>query len=387
MRPHGERKPPTARKLYRDRTLILNGVDLDGKAHGGAAPGKNELAARTLGGGALQHGLPLSHGPLDGLTAHPQPPDRHGRRSAGHTTRGNHGTGAGMRRPRLGELDHDAEGLLGVEKSLLPLRIGVIAADDPVAGGLRAGAGLRDARHLEGQVMEARASLGQKAMEKARRPRGLHDLDRSAALETIGAPPEDARGLARVRHAAQLAGEKRSGIGHSRQGDGNVVEENAIHPAHRVKTSVAASRARSMPCARASRWVTARIVRGPMAPMRTPRERSCSTAAGAPIEPVRSKKTILVSMVVGSSERPGRVASPSARRFALTWSSASRLTWWRRAYTPPAAMMPAWRMAPPICCLQRHASSMNAREPARTAPTGAPRPFVKSIHAESKKAA
>src|SRR2546427_314506 len=50
-------------------------------------------------------------------------------------------------------------------------------------------------------------------------------------------------------------------------------------------------------------------------------------------------------------------------------------------------MMPAWRIAPPICCLPRHASSMNAREPAMAAPTGAPRPLVKSIHTESNGAA
>src|SRR6267142_2643547 len=50
-------------------------------------------------------------------------------------------------------------------------------------------------------------------------------------------------------------------------------------------------------------------------------------------------------------------------------------------------MMPACRMAPPICCLRRHASAMKSRGPARAAPTGAPRPLVKSIHAESKGAA
>src|SRR3970040_2295137 len=54
---------------------------------------------------------------------------------------------------------------------------------------------------------------------------------------------------------------------------------------------------------------------------------------------------------------------------------------------PPAAVMPAWRMAPPICCLRRHASAMKSREPAMAAPTGAPSPLVKSIHAESKGAA
>src|SRR2546423_471044 len=50
-------------------------------------------------------------------------------------------------------------------------------------------------------------------------------------------------------------------------------------------------------------------------------------------------------------------------------------------------MMPACRMAPPICCLSRQASAMNSREPARAAPTGAPRPLVKSIQAESDGAA
>ena len=50
-------------------------------------------------------------------------------------------------------------------------------------------------------------------------------------------------------------------------------------------------------------------------------------------------------------------------------------------------MIPAWRMAPPICCLTRHASWMKSREPASTAPTGAPRPLEKSIQTESNGAA
>ena len=54
---------------------------------------------------------------------------------------------------------------------------------------------------------------------------------------------------------------------------------------------------------------------------------------------------------------------------------------------PPAAMIPAWRIAPPICCFNRQASTMNSREPASAAPTGAPSPFVKSTQAESKPAA
>ncbi len=51
---------------------------------------------------------------------------------------------------------------------------------------------------------------------------------------------------------------------------------------------------------------------------------------------------------------------------------------------PAAAMMPAWRIEPPKRCLKTQASSMNPREPASTAPTGAPRPFVRSSQTLSK---
>ena len=46
--------------------------------------------------------------------------------------------------------------------------------------------------------------------------------------------------------------------------------------------------------------------------------------------------------------------------------------------------MPAWRIEPPSRCFQRQTSSMNSLLPAMTAPTGAPRPFEKSIQAESQ---
>src|SRR5438309_8044592 len=49
--------------------------------------------------------------------------------------------------------------------------------------------------------------------------------------------------------------------------------------------------------------------------------------------------------------------------------------------------MPACRIDPPSRCFQRHTSSMKAREPAMTPPIGAPRPFEKSIQAESQPAA
>ena len=49
--------------------------------------------------------------------------------------------------------------------------------------------------------------------------------------------------------------------------------------------------------------------------------------------------------------------------------------------------MPAWRIEPPSRCFQRQTSSMKSREPAMTAPTGAPSPLEKSIQAESQPAA
>ena len=52
-----------------------------------------------------------------------------------------------------------------------------------------------------------------------------------------------------------------------------------------------------------------------------------------------------------------------------------------------AAQMPAWRIEPPRRCFQRQTSSMKSREPAMTAPIGAPSPFEKSIQAESHPAA
>ena len=46
--------------------------------------------------------------------------------------------------------------------------------------------------------------------------------------------------------------------------------------------------------------------------------------------------------------------------------------------------MPDWRIEPPSRCFQRQTSSMKSREPAIAAPTGAPSPLEKSIHAESQ---
>src|SRR5205085_1978481 len=77
-------------------------------------------------------------------------------------------------------------------------------------------------------------------------------------------------------------------------------------------------------------------------------------------------------------------ASPSASIRACSWSSARRSTLLSSAYRQAAARIPDWRSAPPSICFQRHASSMSSPDPASTAPTGAPRPLVKSIQAASK---
>src|SRR4051812_32518786 len=45
--------------------------------------------------------------------------------------------------------------------------------------------------------------------------------------------------------------------------------------------------------------------------------------------------------------------------------------WWSSANVQAAAQTPAWRIEPPSRCFQRQTWSMNSREPAITAPTGA----------------
>ena len=100
---------------------------------------------------------------------------------------------------------------------------------------------------------------------------------------------------------------------------------------HRAASRLSTTAARSASARETSRWVTRRTVRGPTAAMRTPSAvaRSTNDAASG-----RSTTTMLVSMPSGSSPR----ASPSSR--ALAWSSASRSTWWSRAYAPAAASTP-----------------------------------------------
>src|SRR5262249_51169387 len=113
----------------------------------------------------------------------------------------------------------------------------------------------------------------------------------------------------RLEPADDLAGL----LGHLERGHDDVGRHQRAPPS----TSRAATRARSIPAASTSRWVTARIVRGPRAPMRIPRARRRSTKTGAAASPASSKNTMLVSTVDGSRVTPGSEARPSARRRAF----------------------------------------------------------------------
>ena len=73
---------------------------------------------------------------------------------------------------------------------------------------------------------------------------------------------------------------------------------------------------------------------------------------------------------VGLHALPGRPTAGAAaaqrpRRSgaARAWSSASRSTWWSRAYSPAAARMPTWRMPPPNRLRQIRASAISSRRP------------------------
>ena len=138
----------------------------------------------------------------------------------------------------------------------------------------------------------------------------------------------------------------------------------------------------STPARSTSRWVTARTVRGPSAPIRTPAalERRDERGRVADAE----HDDVGLHARPASSATPSISARPSASARASAWSSASRSTWWSSAYSAPAATIPAWRIAPPSICLSRHASSISSREPGQAARRPARRgPCEKSSHAVS----
>src|SRR3989442_8741423 len=101
----------------------------------------------------------------------------------------------------LGELDDDAERLLGVKEGLLPVRVRVVVADDRVAVRLGPLAGLAQARHPEGHVVDERAVPGQEAVQEAILAQRLEDLEAPAAVdapltEAIGPGWRPASGIA-----------------------------------------------------------------------------------------------------------------------------------------------------------------------------------------------
>ena len=90
---------------------------------------------------------------------------------------------------------------------------------------------------------------------------------------------------------------------------------------------------------------------------------------------------MLVSTVSGSTPQ----ASASSRAFA--WSSASRSTWWSRAYSPAAARMPTWRIPPPIRLRRTRASAIaSARADHQRARPGRPSPFDRQTEITSAQA-
>ncbi len=108
-----------------------------------------------------------------------------------------------------------------------------------------------------------------------------------------------------------------------------------------------ASKACEIPSASTSKCVTARTVDAPAAPIRTPAR---SSAAQPLVRVARHVEDHDVRLDLATPHsRASR--NPPASRAAFAWSSASRSTLWSSAYSPPAATIPAWRIAPPIICL------------------------------------
>src|SRR5437867_6578404 len=136
---------------------------------------------------------------------------------------------AARRRAGLGELHDDAERLARVQERFLPLRVGVVVADDRIAVGPGPIARLPEARDGEGHVMDPRAALGEEAMEKPVLARGLEHLEAPAALV---APVPEAEGVglhAEGGLAPELAHENCLSVDKARHRQGDVVEANRTH--------------------------------------------------------------------------------------------------------------------------------------------------------------
>jgi hypothetical protein len=84
-------------------------------------------------------------------------------------------------------------------------------------------------RHLERDVVDARAVGAEEAMQEAVRARGLQDLDDPAGRERPRRPSEHPGRPAPIRHTAQDVDQGGGSVGDARQGDGDMIELSQGH--------------------------------------------------------------------------------------------------------------------------------------------------------------
>ena len=128
----------------------------------------------------------------------------------------------------MGQLDHKAQRFFWVKERFLPARIGVVVADNGVA--VRLGAIARDAQvwDLKRDVVNARAVLGQEAVEKAVSSRWLEDLDAPSTLKEPVAKPEASGAHLKVESAPKHPHENRRRIGQLLCGNRYVIKDGPI---------------------------------------------------------------------------------------------------------------------------------------------------------------
>src|SRR5882724_4280282 len=232
MRPHGERHAPSARELERQRALVAARVELHHQAHRRARPAIRHLIVPSCVRYSPKNLHPLAVGALAAVRAETQPEQRDRRRGIGNAGRKLlRPSGSGLHPAGFRELDHDAQRLLGMEKRLDPVGVRVVEAHRIEPERPRAVASRAGARNLEGHMVDAGPALGQEAAEEPVLARGLDHLDLPAALVGPGGPAEDLRGPAAIGHAAQHAVENGRRVGDAGQTKGDVIEEDALHPA------------------------------------------------------------------------------------------------------------------------------------------------------------
>jgi hypothetical protein len=130
---------------------------------------------------------------------------------------------------RLHDLHDDAERFLGMQEQFLPARHARVIAHHAVTECRRALPRVVEARHLERDVMHARAARVEEATQEAVVAARLEDLDAPATLELPLAEAKDVRGHSEERRAAEHAHEIRRRVGDAPRRDGDVVELDHGH--------------------------------------------------------------------------------------------------------------------------------------------------------------